>query len=143
MAQLNREYDVQRTNLQTRCARREHEHGHRSAGHRRRAVPRHDRHGCPATVHPRSPVGAALLLSVGAALAAFMAAADADLHDSRTLREVTQRPVLGMVSQLPDPSMARRRRRGSVLFAGSVTGLFAMFAGVAAFALLTWRAIAS
>jgi putative flippase GtrA len=87
-------------------------------------------------------LGVAFALALGAGvLAAFVASQlFPTFHDSRTLREITQRPVLGMVSQLPDLSVARRRRRGSFLFAGTLTGLVAMYAAVAAFAMLAWRA---
>jgi len=60
-------------------------------------------------------------------------------HDARTLRDITQRPILGMVSMLPSEAMKRIRRRRAYLFAGSLSGLLAAFAGVFAFALLFGR----
>ena len=86
-------------------------------------------------------LGVAFALALGAGLlAAFLAGQMLPtFYDARSLRDVTQRPVLGLVSQLADPALVRRRRRGSFAFAGSLTGLLAMFAGVAAFAMLAWR----
>ena len=60
-------------------------------------------------------------------------------HDARTLREITKRPMLGMVSMLPSDTMRRLRRRNAWLFAGGLSGLLAAFAAVFAFALLIGR----
>ena len=60
-------------------------------------------------------------------------------HDARTLREITKRPILGMVSMLPSDTMRRLRRRNAWLFAGGLSGLFAAFTAVFAFALLLGR----
>ena len=60
-------------------------------------------------------------------------------HDARVLREVTKRPILGMVTMLPSESLSRSRRRTSLLFAGSVGGLVASFVAVFAFVLLMTR----
>jgi hypothetical protein len=43
---------------------------------------------------------------------------------------------------LPSAAVTRRKVRRSLLFAGGLSGLLAMFAAVAAFALMTWRAAA-
>jgi polysaccharide chain length determinant protein (PEP-CTERM system associated) len=60
-------------------------------------------------------------------------------HDARTLREVTKRPILGMVSMLPSDALRRLRRRNAWLFAGGLSSLFAAFTAVFAFALLIGR----
>jgi hypothetical protein len=60
-------------------------------------------------------------------------------HDARTVRDVTKRPILGMVSMLPSDALQRMRRRRSWLFAGGLGGLFATFSAVFAFALLVSR----
>ena len=59
---------------------------------------------------------------------------ESTFHDSRTLREVTKRPILGMVTMLQSEHLARLRRRGSVMFVGGFGGLLASFAVVFVFA---------
>jgi polysaccharide chain length determinant protein (PEP-CTERM system associated) len=60
-------------------------------------------------------------------------------HDARMLRDLTKRPILGMVSMLPRPSVIRQRRRRTVLFAGGTVGLVASFSAVLMLALLAAR----
>jgi hypothetical protein len=55
------------------------------------------------------------------------------------LREISKRPILGMVSMLPSETLFRKQRRRSWLFAGGLAGLFAAFGAVFAFALLVGR----
>jgi polysaccharide chain length determinant protein (PEP-CTERM system associated) len=55
-------------------------------------------------------------------------------HDGRSLRDIAQRPLIGMVSILPTHGLRALRRRSALLFAGGVSGLVASYA--AAFALL-------
>jgi polysaccharide chain length determinant protein (PEP-CTERM system associated) len=55
-------------------------------------------------------------------------------HDGRSLREIAQRPLLGMVSALPTHGLRVMRRRAALLFAGGFSGLLASY--VAAFAFL-------
>jgi hypothetical protein len=62
-------------------------------------------------------------------------------HDSRVLREVTRRPILGMVSMLPSLALQRMRRRRAYLFAGGVGGLVASFSAVLVFALIAARIV--
>ncbi|HEY8622859.1 MAG TPA: GNVR domain-containing protein, partial [Casimicrobiaceae bacterium] len=52
------------------------------------------------------------------------------IHDARTLREVSKRPILGMVSMLPSEALARLRRRRAFLFAGGIGALFASFTAI-------------
>jgi len=60
-------------------------------------------------------------------------------HDARSLREVTRRPILGMVTMLPSEEVNRSRRRNALYFAGGASGLMAAFAAVFAIALLFGR----
>jgi hypothetical protein len=60
-------------------------------------------------------------------------------HDARTMRDITKRPILGMVSMLPSDALQRVRRHRAWLFAGGLGGLFATFSAVFAFALLVGR----
>ncbi len=56
-------------------------------------------------------------------------------HEARALREVSKRPILGMVSMLPSEALYRLRRRNSWLFAGGLGSLLATFSGIFAFVL--------
>ena len=60
-------------------------------------------------------------------------------RDTRALRDVAARPVLGMVSLLPNESLKRLARRRVYLFAGGLGGLLASFGAALAFALLVGR----
>jgi hypothetical protein len=86
-------------------------------------------------------LGIALAVALGAGLIVSFAASEImpTFHDARSLREVTQRPILGMVTMLPSEAMTRVRRRGTLYFAGGVSGLVAAFAAVFAIALLFGR----
>ena len=86
---------------------------------------------------PVAPNRAALLgLAFAASLfaglvASFLASQVMPIvHDARTLRDVSKRPILGMVSMLPSEGLARLRRRSAFLFAGGVGALFASFTAV-------------
>jgi polysaccharide chain length determinant protein (PEP-CTERM system associated) len=61
-------------------------------------------------------------------------------HDARTLRAVSNRPILGMVSMLPSESLARSTRRRLYMFVAGLGSLFAAFLGVFAIAVLFTRA---
>ena len=52
------------------------------------------------------------------------------VHDARTLRAVSGRPVLGAVTYIMTGARTRTRRFGQLVFAGAVSGLFAVY-GVA------------
>jgi hypothetical protein len=60
-------------------------------------------------------------------------------HNSQTLRDVSKRPILGIVSMLPSDALQRLRRRSTWLFAGGLGGLLATFGSVFAFVLLIGR----
>jgi polysaccharide chain length determinant protein (PEP-CTERM system associated) len=57
-------------------------------------------------------------------------------HDGRSLREIAQRPLLGMVSALPTHGLRVMRRRAALLFAGGFSGLLASYAAAFAFLFL-------
>jgi hypothetical protein len=86
-------------------------------------------------------LGIALLASIGAGLAAAFIASQVapTFHDTSTLRQTTNRPVLGAISMLPSPTRATARRRRNWFFAGGLSSLLAVFAAVFAYALLLWR----
>jgi hypothetical protein len=86
-------------------------------------------------------LGMALALSLAAGLFASLAASQLmpTFHEARALREVSRRPILGMVSMLPSEALHRLRRRNSWLFASGVGSLLASFSAVFAFVLLIGR----
>jgi hypothetical protein len=74
----------------------------------------------------------AFAVALGAGVVAAFVASQilATFHDARSLREITKRPILGMVTMLQSAALGRLRRRNSILFAGGVGGLLASFAAV-------------
>jgi polysaccharide chain length determinant protein (PEP-CTERM system associated) len=86
-------------------------------------------------------IGGVLIVALG--LGAFASLAVSQIsptfHDTRALRELAKRPILGMVSLLPSDALRSARRRNAWLFASGVGGLFASFAAVAVFALMFTR----
>ena len=147
-SQLNRDYDVQKRTYESLLARRESAvmgiGVQDSGGTQFRVID-------PPRVSSNPVAPNRLLLLGGAFLASLVAGFLASLiasqlaptfHDPGALRESTSRPVLGPVSMLPSPATVAARRRRNLLFAGGSGGLLALFAGVAAFAMLLWRTAA-
>ena len=83
----------------------------------------------------------AFFLSIAAGLFASLAVSQLmpTFHEARTLREVSKRPILGMVSMLPSEALHRARKRSSWLFAGGLGSLLAAFSAIFAFVLLIGR----
>jgi polysaccharide chain length determinant protein (PEP-CTERM system associated) len=144
-AQINRDYEIQRKTYETLLQRRQSAaigEGVQDAG------PTQFRVVDPPRVAPQ-PVAPTRLSLLGIAIAAALAAglivsfAASEImptfHDARSLRDVTQRPILGMVTMLPSESMSRLRRRSALYFAGGTGALVAAFAAVFAIALLFGR----
>ena len=145
-AQLTRDYDIQKKTYETLLARRE-------AGMMGADV--QDAGGAqfrvidPPRVSPQ-PVapnrigllGLVLAAAIGAGLFGSLVASQVMpiFHDSRTLREVSKRPLLGMVSMLPTEAVMRFKRINAYLFAGGIGSLLAAFTGVFAFVMLVGRA---
>jgi len=138
--QLVRDYDIQKKTYDSLVARRESammgKDVQDSGGAQFRVID-------PPRVSP-NPVApnrlallgvvVALALAAGAVASFVVSQIMPTFHDSRTLREISSRPILGMISMLPNEALRRMRRRNAWLFAGGVSGLFASFA--AAFALV-------
>jgi polysaccharide chain length determinant protein (PEP-CTERM system associated) len=141
-AQLNRDYDVQKKTYETLLARRESAaigEGVQDAGGTQFRVIDPPRVS-PTPVAPgrMALLGVVLLGAIGAGLAAAFVANELRpiFQDVDSLREATQRPILGMVTVLPNEASGRRKRRERFLFAGGAGGLAASFAVV--FALVFW-----
>ena len=142
---LNRNYEVQKKTYETLLARRE-------AG--AMGIDVQDAGGAqfrvidPPRVSPEpvapnriAYLAVALVASLLAGLAmSFLASQTMPIfHDARTLRTVSNRPLLGMVSMLPTQAFAQLTRRRAFLFAGGLGSLLAAFMGVFAFAMLFGR----
>jgi uncharacterized protein involved in exopolysaccharide biosynthesis len=84
----------------------------------------------------------ALALSLGAGLFGSFAASQLmpTFHETRALRAISKRPILGMVSMLPSEALHRMKRRNTWLFAGGVSGLLGAFSAIFALVLLVGRA---
>jgi polysaccharide chain length determinant protein (PEP-CTERM system associated) len=146
-AQLNRDYDVQKKTYENLLARREAATmgvGVQDAGGAQFRVIDPPR----VSQQPVAPNRVLLLALAFAASILFGLAASfvtsqvmPTFHDSRVLREVTRRPILGMVSMLPSLALQRMRRRRAYLFAGGVGGLVASFSAVLVFALIAARIV--
>ena len=136
MAQLNRDYDMQKGQYASLILKREtvsltaklEDAG--VAEFRIIDPPR-------LTPNPVAPNRLALLWGlVGASLAAGFATSFGvsqirpTFHDGRVLREIAGRPLLGMVSMIAGPELRTKRRRAALLFAGGMGGLMASY-GVA------------
>jgi len=145
LVQLNRDYDIQKRQYEALVSRREtasltgklEDAG--VAEFRIIDPPR----VTPNPVAPNRPL--MLWALVGLSLLAGLAASwlvsqvRPTFHDGRSLREIAQRPLLGMVSMLPSDSLRRMRRRAALLFAGGVTGLVASYGAAFAFFFITTR----
>lgn len=127
LAQLNRDYSINQSNFQSLVQRRE------SAS---MSVEMSAQGGItefrlidpPSLPHkPAAPNRVLLMplaglaaLAAGLAITFLMSQLRPAFVDGRTLREITGLPVLGAVSMLPDPAIARARIRGLIAFGGGV-----------------------
>jgi polysaccharide chain length determinant protein (PEP-CTERM system associated) len=145
-AQLNRDYDVQKKTYEALLARRESaamgKDVQDTGGARFRVIdpPRVS----PEPVAPRRVtllgVAFAFALLLGF-LSTFIANQVSPMfYDARTLRQISKRPILGMVSLLASDRTVRLRRRNAYLFAGGLGGLLASCVAIFAIALVLGRA---
>jgi polysaccharide chain length determinant protein (PEP-CTERM system associated) len=143
LVQLNRDYQIQKGQYESLVARRETAS---LTGKLEDAGVAEFRVIDPPRVTPR-PVAPNRLLLLGAVvLVSLLAGAAASwlvsqirptFHDGRTLRDIAQRPLIGMVSVLPTHSLRAMRRRSALLFAGGLSGLFASYGAALALLFLT------
>jgi polysaccharide chain length determinant protein (PEP-CTERM system associated) len=144
-AQINRDYEIQKKTYETLLQRRQSAaigEGVQDAGPTQFRVVDPPR-VAPQPVPPTriSLLGIALAAALAAGLIVSFAASEImpTFHDARSLREVTQRPILGMVTMLPSEAVNRLRRRNTLYFATGASGLIAAFGAVFAIALLLAR----
>ncbi len=146
LAQLNRDYDIQKKTYTDLLARREATvmgaNAQKTIGEQFRVID-------PPRVSPRpvQPTRLVLLAAafVGALGAGLMASFMANelmptFHNAESLSEAVDRPLLGTLSMLPSEAVKNRRRRRFVLFVSGLSGLAASFMAVLALALLMGRA---
>jgi polysaccharide chain length determinant protein (PEP-CTERM system associated) len=142
--QLNRDYEVQKRNYENLVTRRESasmsgdmEASAGVADFRVIDPPR-------VSLGPVAPNRVLLLsLTLLGALAAGIFASFAvsqiypTFHESRTLRKIANRPVLGSVSLLPTEAEVQHRRRGAALFVSAVSTLVALYGAAILFLFAT------
>lgn len=140
--QLNRDYEIQKRTYQSLVQRRESANMGKDVQDTG-AVQFKIIDPPRVSPQPVAPNRIALLgliaaLSIGAGLFASLIASQMmpTFHDARTLRDITKRPILGMVSMLPSDTLRRARRRAAWLFAGGLGGLVAGVGAAFAFVLL-------
>ena len=146
LAQLNRDYDIQKKTYSDLLARREAA---------TMGVKVQDTEGAPfrvvdpprVTSKPVQPtrlvmlaIAFALALGIGVFVSFIANELMPTFQDLRSLGAAVERPVLGAVSMVFDEPARLKRRRRYQLFFGALGGLFAAFAAVLAIALLAVRA---
>jgi len=146
LIQLNRDYQVQKTNYEGLLARRES--AQLTSRMEQTTNVADFRIIDPPRVSPKPVVPNRLLLLPVVLVLSIVAGAVASLvysqlfptfHTTRGLRGVLDRPVLGAVTMKELPPELRRRRLRGFAFLGGLTGLFAMYGSVVAFLLLATR----
>jgi polysaccharide chain length determinant protein (PEP-CTERM system associated) len=140
--QINRDYDIQKKTYETLLQRRQSAaigEGVQDAGGTQFRVVDPPR-VAPQPVPPTRISLLALALGFALVTGLIVSFATSEImptfHDARSVREVTQRPILGMVTMLPSEELSRSRRRTALYFSGGLSGLVAGFAAVFALALL-------
>jgi polysaccharide chain length determinant protein (PEP-CTERM system associated) len=145
LTQLDRDYGIQKRQYESLVARRETAS---LTGKLEDAGVAEFRIIDPPRVTP-NPVAPNRLLLLGLVVAGSLFAGLAmswlvsqtrpTFRDGRTLREVAQRPLLGMISILPTHNWRVMQRRAALLFAGGIGGLIASYGAAFAFFFLTSR----
>jgi polysaccharide chain length determinant protein (PEP-CTERM system associated) len=140
LAQLNRDYGIQKQNYESLVGRREAalmsgevESATGIADFRIIDPPRVS----PNPVAPNRQVLLPLVFlasfCAGIAASFLFSQVKPTFHDNRKLREIAQRPVLGAVSLIPNKAMLARRRRSALYFFGSFGGLLTAYGAAIAF----------
>jgi polysaccharide chain length determinant protein (PEP-CTERM system associated) len=134
LAALNRDYEVQRRNYEQLVTRRE---SVQLAGDMDATAAVVDfRIIDPPRVSPKPVAPNRLLvlplvllgaLALGAVASFLVSVVLPTVHDGRTLREVSGRPVLGSVSLVPNPALIRRARLARYGFACGVSALVTVY----------------
>jgi polysaccharide chain length determinant protein (PEP-CTERM system associated) len=147
LAQLNRDYEIQRKNYEALVSRRE---SAALSGDMEATGVAEFKVIDPPRVSP-TPVAPNRMLLLAGALGASLAAglfasfvagqAAPTFHDTRTLGEAMKRPVLGSVSMIAKPEYLRKRRRGFWLFLSALCGLLILYGAALLFMLVSAKPI--
>jgi len=135
-AQLNRDYDVQKTTYARLLSRREAAgmgmDVQDTGGARFRVIdpPRVSREPIAPNRIALLAIACVLSLVVGVVASFVVSELMPIFHDARTLRDVSKRPMLGMVSMLPTPELLQAQRRNAYAFAGGLGGLLVSLVAV-------------
>ena len=136
-ARLNRDYGIQKQNYQNLVSRRESAEMSADMGAATgfadfRIIDPPRVSPTPVAPNRKMLVPLVLLAALGAGLGAsyLFSIAHPTFHDSRGLKRVGQRPVLGAVSLVLNPLVVTRRRRSRVLFFGGVGALAMTYGGI-------------
>jgi len=146
LAQLNRDYDIQKKIYSDLLARREATamgaDVQEIEGEQFRIIDPPRVSSQPVQPTRLSMLLAAFLGAVGIGLLASFVVNEIapTFHDARSLREVTGRPLLGTLSLVPNEAAKRQRHRRNIVFLGGFGGFMASFAAIVAIALLVGRA---
>jgi polysaccharide chain length determinant protein (PEP-CTERM system associated) len=133
LAQLNRDYDVQKRQYESLVTRRESaaissEMDTAGAADFRIIDPPR---ASTEPVAPQRPLLLAMVLlgalAAGAGASFLMSQIRPTFHDTRGLRAMVGRPVLGSVSRLTNPAMVRQYRRANLAFGASMAGLLVLY----------------
>jgi polysaccharide chain length determinant protein (PEP-CTERM system associated) len=133
LAQLNRDYEVQKNNFEQLVLRREQAkltgHMGETAGVNFRVIDPPRVSSEPVAPNRLQLIAAALVLSLGAGVGVSFLVSQAFpiVSTVRDLHAVAQKAVLGSVSYRLTPALLRRRRRNNYAFTAGVAGLCAMF----------------
>lgn len=143
LVQLNRDYEVQRKNYESLVSRRESaalsgemDASANVADFRVIDPPRVS--SKPVAPNRMFLLAGAFLAALGAGLAASFAASQVfpTFHDARTLRTITERPVLGSISMLKTEGVITGARRRLVAFLGAFGALLGAYGAAFAFLVL-------
>lgn len=132
--QLNRDYDIQRSQYASLVSRRETAN---MTGKLEDAGVAEFRIIDPPRVTPNPVAPNRFLLlwgliagSLAAGLATALAVSQVrpTFHDGRVLREIAGRPLLGMIGMIAGPEFRAKRRRSALMFMGGMSGLMVSYA---------------
>lgn len=133
MAQLNRDYDIIRRNYETMVGRREKAslsedvEATRLANFRVIDPPRSSANPVFPNRLALAPLLLLVALACGVAASFIVAQLLPTFNSAATLREITQRPVLGSVSVLMTDGLVRRTRQHAVVFGMATLGLVVVY----------------
>jgi len=136
LAQLNRDYEVQKRNYEGLVSRREsaaisNDLDATASVADFRIIDPPSVPSQPAAPNRMLLLVLVLVVALGAGLCMSFVVSQVlpTFHEARTLREFTQRPVLGTVTLRSNPKVRLKQLRRAWLFAGGVAGLVCLFAG--------------